>query len=515
MTLRLLSFILWRTGARDCGLLLLLLFGTLRGEAQGALLLNTNTITATCGNANGSVVVTVTGGVAPYQFSINNGATFQSSDKFGNLAGGPYTVLVVDNTGTQETISFSIGNIPGPQVVVNPISASCLNNDGQLDVAASLGTPPYMYSAGGSYGSNNIIGGLASGAQTAFVMDANGCLASGTATIPLTDNLILTMGGGTTICQGTGTTLPASSNAATFAWSPAAGLSSVSAQDPVASPAATTTYSLVATLGVCAQTAPVTITVLPAPVADAGAPDTVCPGKSAQLQGSGGVQYAWSPPTYLSDPAIANPVVQQPERSITYSLTVVGVNGCSSIQPATVLVDVTPPPVVFAGDDTAVLVGQPVPLNGVDVNNIGFTTYQWSPPSGLNDPSVQDPVAQIEGNIIYSVTATTPGGCVGTGSIVIVVVPAADIVVPNAFTPNGDGHNDVLKVYAPGIRDFKYFEVFNRWGQQVFSTANAGIGWDGMIGGQLSPMGTYVWVALGLDFQGRAVQRKGTVILIR
>jgi len=154
-------------------------------------------------------------------------------------------------------------------------------------------------------------------------------------------------------------------------------------------------------------------------------------------------------------------------------------------------------------------------LHAVDVNGVGFSSYQWSPPSGLSDPSVQDPVAQITVNIIYSVTATTAEGCAGTGSVVIVVVPGADIIVPNAFTPNGDGRNDLLKVDALGIRDFKYFKVFNRWGQEVFSTANTGIGWDGMVGGQLSPMGTYVWVAFGIDEQGRAVQRKGTVILIR
>jgi gliding motility-associated-like protein len=493
---------------------LLLLVGAVSGTAQGVLVLGTNTTVATCGNANGSVTVTVMGGVQPYEYSLNGG-NFQSSNQFNNLAGGMYTVTVEDHASNVSATVFGIGNIPGPQMMVNPISASCLNNDGEVDIIATIGTPPYMYSIGGSYGSNNVIGGLASGVQTVSVMDANGCLASGTVTIPLVDNLTLTMGVGTTICQGKGTVLPASSNAATFAWSPAAGLSSVSVQDPVASPSATTMYSLVATLGVCTQTAPVTITVLPAPVADAGASDTVCPGKSVQLQGSGGVQYAWTPATYLSDSAIANPVVGRPAGSIIYSLTVVGANGCSSLQPATVLVDVTPPPVVFAGDDTAVLVGQPVPLNAVDVNNLGFSSYQWSPPSGLSDPSIQDPVAQIAGNITYSVTATTAGGCEGTGSIVIVVVRGPDIIVPNAFTPNGDGHNDVLRVDALGIRDFQYFKVFNRWGREVFTSANTGVGWDGTVGGQFSPMGTYVWVASGLDFQGRVVLRRGTVILIR
>jgi gliding motility-associated-like protein len=494
---------------------LLLLIGAVRGGAQMLVVDVTVTQTATCGNANGAVTIVVIGGVPAYLYSMDGG-NFQGSDQFTGLAGGMHSVTVVDNASNVSTYPFSLGDILGPQVMVNPIAASCLNNDGEIDIVASFGTLPYMYSIGGGpYSSNNLIGGLTPGVQTVTVKDANGCLASATTTVPLNNNLNLVMGAGAVICQGTGTTLPATSNAAVFAWSPAAGLSNSAVLDPVASPAVTTTYTLMATLGVCTQSAPVIITVLPAPVADAGAADTICPGKSAQLQGSGGVKYAWSPATYLSDTTIANPVAQDPARSIIYSLSVVGANGCSSIQPATVLVDVKPPPVVFAGDDTAVLAGQPVPLNGVDVNNVGFMSYQWSPPTGLSDPSIQDPLAQIVGNVTYTVTATTVEGCEGKGSIVIVVVPGSDIVVPNAFTPNGDGHNDVLRVDALGIRDFQYFKVFNRWGQEVFSSANTGVGWDGTVGGQLAPVGTYVWVASGLDFHGRAVQRRGTVILIR
>jgi gliding motility-associated-like protein len=94
-------------------------------------------------------------------------------------------------------------------------------------------------------------------------------------------------------------------------------------------------------------------------------------------------------------------------------------------------------------------------------------------------------------------------------------VTVSDIAVPNAFTPNGDGHNDVLRVHLIGIKDFKYFRVFNRWGQQVFFSSDPGAAWDGTVAGQVQPLGTYVWMALGLDFSGRAVAREGTVILVR
>jgi gliding motility-associated-like protein len=180
-----------------------------------------------------------------------------------------------------------------------------------------------------------------------------------------------------------------------------------------------------------------------------------------------------------------------------------------------VQVNVTPPAVVFAGDDTTILIGQTLPLDAVDVNNVGFTSYQWSPAIGLDNPGIQDPLATITGDITYLVTAMTAQGCVGTDSITIKAVTMSDIIVPNAFTPIGDGRNDVLKPHAIGIRDFKYFAVYNRWGQRMFYSTNEGAGWDGTVGGQAQPMGTYVWMVMGLDFGGREVERRGSVILVR
>ena len=77
---------------------------------------------------------------------------------------------------------------------------------------------------------------------------------------------------------------------------------------------------------------------------------------------------------------------------------------------------------VFAGDDTSILIGQTLQLNAVDVNNSGFTSYQWSPATGLDNPGIQDPIATITADITYTVTATTPQGCAGTDTITIKAV---------------------------------------------------------------------------------------------
>lgn len=149
------------------------------------------------------------------------------------------------------------------------------------------------------------------------------------------------------------------------------------------------------------------------------------------------------------------------------------------------------------------------------MNNTGFINYTWSPASGLNNPNIKDPIAYITQDIAYCVTASTAIGCEGTDSVSIHVFKASDLLVPNAFTPNGDGHNDVLRITPIGVREFKYFAVYDRWGRRVFYTMSPGAGWDGTINGNRQDTGTYVWIAAGTDYKGNRIERKGTVIVIR
>ncbi|MDP4215934.1 MAG: gliding motility-associated C-terminal domain-containing protein, partial [Bacteroidota bacterium] len=92
---------------------------------------------------------------------------------------------------------------------------------------------------------------------------------------------------------------------------------------------------------------------------------------------------------------------------------------------------------------------------------------------------------------------------------------AINIYVPRVFTPNGDGTNDVLKPILVGIAQFHYFSVYNRWGNLVFTTQDANIGWDGRFKGVLQPVETYLWIAEGIDNQGKKVVQKGMVSLVR
>lgn len=488
------------------------------GNGRDAVItVNIATIEATCGNNNGTMIVTATGGTAPYQYS-KDGVTFQTSNTFPGVGPGPYTITVTDAVGNTGTGNAIISNLPGPTVSATATTATCPNNDGSITVSGIGGTSPFKYSIDGTtYQNSASFPGLASGNYTATIKDLNGCISNPKAiAVPIANNLTVNAGNDTTICQGTPASLIGTSNATSFSWAPSAGLSDPSSPDPKASPATTTKYDLTVTWGLCQQVASVTVTVNAAPIAIAGPDASLCFGKSTQLSGSGGKTYAWSPATYLDHPTAADPAVQDPAAgSITYQLVVTDQNGCHSLQDAQTTITVIAPPRIFAGNDTSVQVNQTIALHAVDLDNSGFTQYAWSPATGLNNPSIQDPEATLQESTTYTVTCSTAEGCAGTASITIKAFTTSDLFVPSAFSPNGDGHNDILRVIAIGIKEFYYFAVYNRYGQRIFYTTDPARGWDGTINGQPQNPDAYVWMTGGIDNQGRRIDRKGTAILIR
>jgi gliding motility-associated-like protein len=479
------------------------------------LSLNVSATNETCSKKNGSITATPIGGYGPFTYSLD-GINFQVSNIFTGLAASSYTVRVKDSKGTLSSATANISNLPAPSVTASTTAASCNNNDGQISALGSGGSGPLQFSIDSvNYQSASLFTGLPSASYSVMVKDTNGCVTSQIATIPFTNALVASAGNDTTICEGSNFAINASSNATQYAWAPAAGLNNASILKPIASPSKTTTYTLTATKGPCVITAPVTVSVLPAPIADPGPDSAICYGKSTQLSGSGGIKYAWSPPDYLSDPNISNPVAVNPASTITYLLKVTDASGCVSINNANVTITVTPTAKLFVGNDTSLAANESLQLFAADVNNSGFTQYIWTPATGLNDPNIQNPVAVTDHDITYTVKAISPGGCAGLASIRIKIFAGPAIYVPNAFTPNQDGHNDILKAIPIGIKEFKYFNVYNRWGQSVFKTKDPGKGWDGKLNGIPQEPGGFTWIAAGIDYQGKLIQRRGIALLIR
>jgi gliding motility-associated-like protein len=489
---------------------------------------------ASCGIANGSMEIDVTPGqpqqpfgpVPPYQYSIDNGVTFQSSNQptytFSNIPGGTYSVVVKDGNYTIATQSIIVGGPSGASIVPVPEPTSCNNFDGKITVEASGPVAGIMYKLdNGTYGTSNVFTGVSAGAHTVYVTDGNACSTSTPVTVPVNNTLALTMGGDATICQSKSTTLGAKSpNGVSFAWTPTTALTNPTTLNPVANPTTTTTYTLTATWGLCTQTGKETVNVNPAPIADAGPSTTTCFGKDASLQGSGTgpapLTYNWTPATFLSSRTAAAPTVVGPTATTTYHLQVTDGNGCTSLNSSSATIFVPPPPQVSAGPDTNVTAGQPVPLHAADASNSGFIGYTWSPAAGLSSASGRDVVVLAATvTTTYVVTAMTAAGCLGLDSVTVKVFDESNMYVPSAFSPNHDGHNDVLRVVGPGIRELKVFAVYDRWGAQVFTSTNLSVGWDGTHGGHEMPAGVYVWMAVGVDFAGKVVEKKGTVVLVR
>lgn len=164
----------------------------------------------------------------------------------------------------------------------------------------------------------------------------------------------------------------------------------------------------------------------------------------------------------------------------------------------------------FAGNDTIVVAQQPFSLNGS-----GGVLYAWSPATGLNDPTIPNPHAVLNDSQTYLLRTYTPVGCDTYDSVRITVFRVAEILMPTAFSPNGDGLNDRLRPIWRGITQVRYFRVYNRYGQVIFQTTDPQIGWDGTFKGQEQMPGNYVWEAAGYGFRGNLVRKVGNVVLVR
>jgi gliding motility-associated-like protein len=299
-----------------------------------------------------------------------------------------------------------------------------------------------------------------------------------------------------------------------FSWTPTANLSNPNIVNPIANPPVNTTYRLTASIGKCSSTDDVKLFPIPYPFVNAGPDQIICYNSQTQLNGNViASNFFWKPQGSLNSPNILNPVAY-PGSTTNYILTATDTLGCPKPGYDTVLVTVLPKVKASAGRDTMIVAGQPLHLNAS-----GGEYYEWSPPTGLNNISVANPVSVLPpglDSIRYKVFVTDLQGCLDSATILVKIFKTnPQIFVPTGFTPNGDGLNDVLKPIAVGIQRIDYFRVYNRWGQLVFSTNINGQGWNGQINGKPQTTNTYVWMVKAVDYLGKPVFQKGTATLIR
>jgi gliding motility-associated-like protein len=257
----------------------------------------------------------------------------------------------------------------------------------------------------------------------------------------------------------------------------------------------------------CTAKDSVQVTVFPGNFSMVNSNDTgICPLGAVQLFASGGISYKWSPAEGLDNPDIANPVAT-PGTTTEYLMIAKDIHGCADSQ--IVKVSVNPAAVLALPDSVNIYPGESYHIEP----GTNALYFKWFPPSGLSADNIADPYAKPEVRTRYFVTATTESGCSVSDSI-DVLVKGTVIDMPNAFTPNG-GANSIFKPSKRGIAQLKSFNIFNRWGEKVFTSTNIDKGWDGTLNGKPQPVGVYIYTIDAVTDSGQIFTKQGNVTLIR
>lgn len=224
--------------------------------------------------------------------------------------------------------------------------------------------------------------------------------------------------------------------------------------------------------------------------------------------------YLWSPAYGLNDTTAANPLAF-PEVTTDYSVFIVNEYDCEYFDTIeVVIIDDIPLLNAIAIPDTIYL-GESSQL--ISNNDPGYT-YQWFPSETLSNPSIFNPIATPEETTDYTVFVTNEAGCTNSATVrVVVTVPPCiepHLFLPNAFTPNNDGENDVLRLMGNSI-DVMYLVIYNRWGQKVFESHDQDHGWDGTFKGEALPPDVYGFYLEVKCLGGGEYFKKGNIALLK
>jgi len=378
-------------------------------------------------------------------------------------------------------------------------------NFGNGNTSALSNPPSQTYTVAGSY------------PISLLVTNSTGCKDTVLATVQGFAIPVVNAGSDTLICYKTGRTLQAT-GADTYVWSPSTGLSCTNCASPVANPDSLKTYTVTGTtIHGCSATDAITVSVKYPFAMFNSRGDSLCRGSSVTMTASGAYSYSWTPTTGLNNPAAASPIAS-PVVSTTYRVIGTDDKKCFS-DTAYVPITVFDIPVVEAGADRTINVGQTtdlVPSISADVNSV-----IWSPTGSIfrNDY----PAASVKPNTTttYTVEVSNAGGCKSRDNVTVYVIcNGANVFIPNTFSPNGDGVNDIFYPRGKGLFRIKTARVFSRWGEVVyeksdFTPNDASAGWDGTYKGQKLNTDVYVYVIEIMCDNNTVLTYKGNIALIK
>ncbi|MEY2830197.1 MAG: hypothetical protein RIQ33_2055 [Bacteroidota bacterium] len=266
-----------------------------------------------------------------------------------------------------------------------------------------------------------------------------------------------------------------------------------------------------------------TFVVKPIPInADAGRDTVFCHNGSMHLNAYANQDYApyiytWAPNLFINDITVLDPYVTPPATQY-YTFTAATIDGCSRTD--SVLVSVSNPFYFNLPDSVApTCLGRSVQLQFIpNENQTGskITWYSNNTNATIICKNCYDPVYKsLKSDFVYAILYNEYW-CSSRDTIWVPYIECPEIIVPTAFTPNGDGKNDNFFLLYKNFTKLNYFEVFNRWGEIVYSTTElTTLGWDGKFKGNEQPSGVYIFKIMATDFNGELKSLNGNVTLIR
>lgn len=444
-------------------------------------------VTAVCpGNPT---TLTASGGLT-YQWSTGSTNT---SITVSPLTTTTYTVKVFKGTCEKDT-TITVNMLPLPAVTFTGNQVLCIGDSTTITAAGGTG---YVWNIGPVVDSIRV-GPVSTTTYSLQVTGANGCIKDTTVRVIVNHYPNITIGGDTSICPGDSALIVASGGF-TFHWSTGSTYNSTYVK-----PIVNTTYTVQVSDFGCTRDSTITVKLKPIPLAAINPPNqSICPGVTTSLVASGGIIYGWNTGDTI-DSISVTPL------ATTMYIVSVSTGGCKAYD--TGYVTVLPLPAGTTAGATTIINGQSTTIS---VTSSIPGTYSWSPSISLSCDTCPNPIASPTNTTTYTVIITDSSGCRTIDTIVIKVKPkCGPIYLPNAFSPNGDGINDMLYVMGNCIKEMNLV-IYDRWGNTVFESSDPIIGWDGTFKGQPMNTGTYVYTLRTVDEDNNTVVTKGNITLVR
>jgi gliding motility-associated-like protein len=245
--------------------------------------------------------------------------------------------------------------------------------------------------------------------------------------------------------------------------------------------------------------------------------DTLCKGGAVRLFASGAHTYDWSPAAGLNSTTTATPLAN-PQTTTTYRVIGTDNKACFK-DTGYISVHVYPIPTIEAGQDKTINVGQSITL--MPVVSADVSTVIWSPTQSILQNNFPGVVVKPKETTQYTVEVRNAGGCRTRDNITIhVLCNGANIFIPNTFSPNGDGNNDIFFPRGSGLFSIKTLRVFSRWGEVVYEKNNfmpndASAGWNGRFKGMMQNPDVYVYTIDIICDNSSVMTLKGNVALLQ